>query len=311
MYEIRKGTLFSRNHDFRVFNDMEKVLLENPVIFRRHRSVLEHILDFCRGDFSCNTTLIFSNFKLLKILSKICNLSVLVAIDDYRVLEQLHFLSKHFGVSLIGVQHGNIWDVNGPQFREFPFDYYSVWSNYFARKYADLAKTNDCTYLSSRKFSVTNFSRAKARISKQQLRLLIVDDDHHGSSHFDVAGTNLIKEGWSVTIRRKLDNNSDTLIEQVKDYDVLIGSASTCLIEAPFYGALPVWLETPNELGTQFVSEKLVIPLTEFLKISKQPNRSVTFTNFLINLEKLHFGQDGGIDLSKDLRDELHSLINL
>jgi len=309
IYEIRKGSLFNRSPDLRVFHDMESILCEHLVIFRRHSSVLEHILDFLRGDFSCNATLIFSNFKLLKTISKICNLSVLVAIDDYRVLEQLRFLSNDSGVCLIGVQHGNIWNVNGPQFSEFPFDYYSVWSNYFAKKHSNLVKAADCRYLSSKKFSVTNFSRAKVNISKEKLRLLIVDDDHHESNHFDEVGVNLIKEGWSVTIRKKLGNNSETFVEQIKGYDILIGSASTCLVEAPFYGALPVWLETECELASYFVPDQLAIPFKTFLAISKSNNRTEIYENFLSQLEKLHFDQDVKIATDRSIDNEIRQLI--
>ena len=123
IYEIRKGSLFNRSPDLRVFHDMESILCENKIIFRRYHSVLEHIFDFFQGNPSINASLFFPNLKFLRVIAKLSNLSVLVAIDDYRVLEQLHIISEITGKRLIGVQHAHIKEAIGPKYRKFPFSY--------------------------------------------------------------------------------------------------------------------------------------------------------------------------------------------
>ena len=167
IYEIRKGGLLKRNQDFRVLDDMGEVLSERAILFRRHQSALEHILDFCRGEPCCNATLAFASDRRLNAMCKICNLSVLVAIDDYRVLKQLHTMSQITGVRLIGVQHAHLKEATGKQYRKFPFDIFVVWSDYYARKYADFVEPATSTYLLSEKFSCKNFCKAKSKMSKK------------------------------------------------------------------------------------------------------------------------------------------------
>ena len=204
------------------------------------------------------------------------NIKKILMIDDYRVVNIFSKLSKELDIYLILYMHGKItrFDKITPNLR---FSKYLVWSEYFKKNILYSSPIN----IKNNNIVITgNPNLKKFDIQSNFLNsILILDEDYVSFKKIKQYLLEIVKlKSFKLFIKKKItrdlpndyesfckDNfisilNEENLSFCIKKYNinVIIAFSSTGLLEASYYGVLPIKLKDKNIEFNQFVKDGVV-----------------------------------------------------
>lgn len=232
-------------------------------------------------------------FRLLVYL----NIKKIFMIDDYRVVNIFSKLSKELDIYLILYMHGKISRFN-KIISNLRFSKYLVWSEYFKK---NILYSNPSNVKNN--IVVIGNPNLKKSIIKPNFfdTILILDEDNVLFSNIKKYLLELVKlKNFKLYIKKKItrelpydyeafckDNfiiilNEENLSYCIKKYNinVIIAFSSTGLLEASYYGVLPIKLKDSNVDFDQFIKDGAVYE-------AKYPRQLRTILNKRFNQRRI------------------------
>lgn len=208
---------------------------------------------------------------IFRLVLKFLNLKMFVCLDDPRHTALIRLSCTSLKIPTFGYMHG--------RFNEFhiglcgnPFNYYSVWSNYFKDKYLKMTGSNTSTIFYVGDNLQPGHAKKTRDISK--LNILFVDDDLTPLEilipYITVLGNS---ERYRIFVRNKnkvnysLKNVQTDVVRSfqhslvVNEIDVVVGGISTCLIESAKEHCLPISVQHGQDYGLHLITDFLCVPV--------------------------------------------------
>jgi hypothetical protein len=238
---------------------------------------------------------IFKNkSSLYKLFYKIfiyLNIQKILMIDDHRVTNFFSKLSEQLNIYLILYMHGKISRYD-KLIKHLKFSKYLVWSEYFKK---NILKSNSSS--TQNDIIITGNPNLKKFTANNgpMNSILILDEDYVLFKNIKPYLLELIKlKNYKLFLKKKITRNlpgdyilfckenfisivnEESLLLCLRKYKVsaIIAFSSTGLLEASYYGVLPIKLKDNNTEFNQFVEERLVYEASYPKKLSIILNKS-------------------------------------
>lgn len=214
--------------------------------------------------------LIFLN--VCKCLFSVLNIRKIVCIDDPRYSACIISAARHYGIKVVGYQHGKFNEYS-MGLKVLPFDYYISWNEYYRKKYLafwpNFKSFNIVTCGVSR-----DFNKFKAiPFTKRTKNILWLEEDRVPFEQYLVFADHLLKSGFNIIVRFKSRNSKkkymscsykidhlSSLGKSIEFHKIgfVIGTHSTALIESTLYDVIPISFMPYNDYAHDLFDAKVI-----------------------------------------------------